>query len=86
MNMHTTIVATVPKVSHSDWYEMLAACESSARNLKHYNGTVLLPLEDEFERTPPRPDLCFVIEAMSGQVARHPVPTNVQFLCIFSHK
>ena len=76
MNMHTTIVAAVPQVSQSDWYEMLATRDSSARDLKHYNDTVLLPLEDELERTSPRPDLCFVIEAMSGQVARYPVPAN----------
>lgn len=46
MNMHTTIVAAVPQVSQSDWYEMLATRDSSARDLKHYNDTVLLPLED----------------------------------------
>lgn len=76
MNMHTSIVVAAPRDSHTDWYETLAARDSSVRDLKHYNDTVLWPLDEELERTSPRPDLCFVIEAMNGQVARYPVPAN----------
>ena len=76
MNMHTSIVVAAPRDSHTDWYDTLAARDSSVRDLKHYNDTVLWPLDEELERTSPRPDLCFVIEAMSGQVARYPVPAN----------
>ncbi|MBB4086269.1 hypothetical protein [Sphingomonas carotinifaciens] len=78
MNMHVSVNIAASTSARDLWYKALAEQEAAKQALEHYNSAIYDPIYEEIERISPRPDLCFEIEALNGQITQYRVdPTNL---------
>jgi hypothetical protein len=78
MNMHkSNNTVAIPTVDVS-WSGILADRKAAKVASDFHYETISKPLYEEIERTSPRPDLCFEIEALDGKMTRYRIdPSNL---------
>lgn len=81
MMMHTLNDKVASLSARALWGKLLSDREAAKTASDLYNSTVHNPLYEKLERTSPRPNLSFEIEALDGKVSRYHIdPGNLHAL------